>query len=300
MSSSSRAATKPPAPIFNRLNEIEDRFGRYTRATNGRHRGFGGTSSRWGGRMIPIAHGDASERAHVGLSAWPFSLDELSGHEAEIERIFKVAPGSFERLDGEKTSRPAHSRPRTHACPALGQMSELHALQSRNPARRRTATVVGDRHPARRDGLRFRAGPRPGAAQERHGPQPRRALVAREGGPLHLAAGTIETTRLLLLLDAASDHRAFEGCEVLGRYFQDHLKAESPRSAGGMRRPPTACSGIASSPARAATCISNWRDRPRSGTASPAPSPMSPWIWPPVRSPTSRRSRTPCSGGRST
>ena len=39
------------------------------------------------------------------------------------------------------------------------------------------------------------------------------------------AAGTIETTRLLLWLNATSDGRAFEGCRVLGRYFQDHLKA---------------------------------------------------------------------------
>jgi choline dehydrogenase-like flavoprotein len=40
------------------------------------------------------------------------------------------------------------------------------------------------------------------------------------------AAGTIETTRLLLLLDRQSDARAFESCDALGRYFQDHLDAQ--------------------------------------------------------------------------
>src|SRR5690606_35128840 len=45
-------------------------------------------------------------------------------------------------------------------------------------------------------------------------------------GQFILAAGTIETTRLLLLLDAASGGRAFGSCNALGRYFQDHLKAD--------------------------------------------------------------------------
>jgi choline dehydrogenase-like flavoprotein len=41
-----------------------------------------------------------------------------------------------------------------------------------------------------------------------------------------IAGGTIESTRLLLLLDAATEGRAFRGCRVLGRYFQDHLGAK--------------------------------------------------------------------------
>jgi choline dehydrogenase-like flavoprotein len=38
-----------------------------------------------------------------------------------------------------------------------------------------------------------------------------------------LCAGAIETTRLLLLLDRQFDNRIFAGCEVLGRYFHDHV-----------------------------------------------------------------------------
>jgi choline dehydrogenase-like flavoprotein len=44
-----------------------------------------------------------------------------------------------------------------------------------------------------------------------------------------LAAGTFETTRLLLLLDELTDRRAFSGCNALGRYFIDHLKIEAGR-----------------------------------------------------------------------
>jgi choline dehydrogenase-like flavoprotein len=44
-----------------------------------------------------------------------------------------------------------------------------------------------------------------------------------------LAAGTFETTRLLLLLDELTDRRAFSGCSALGRYFNDHLKIVAGR-----------------------------------------------------------------------
>ena len=41
-----------------------------------------------------------------------------------------------------------------------------------------------------------------------------------------LSAGTIETTRLLLLMDRGADNRIFGKASVLGHYFQDHLKLE--------------------------------------------------------------------------
>ena len=44
-----------------------------------------------------------------------------------------------------------------------------------------------------------------------------------------LAAGTLETTKLLLQLDELTEGRAFSGCEALGRYFNDHLKIEAGR-----------------------------------------------------------------------
>jgi hypothetical protein len=44
-----------------------------------------------------------------------------------------------------------------------------------------------------------------------------------------LAAGTFETTRLLLQLDELTDGRAFSECDALGRYFNDHLKIEAGR-----------------------------------------------------------------------
>jgi hypothetical protein len=44
-----------------------------------------------------------------------------------------------------------------------------------------------------------------------------------------LAAGTFETTRLLLQLDELTDGLAFSECDALDRYFNDHLKIEAGR-----------------------------------------------------------------------
>jgi choline dehydrogenase-like flavoprotein len=53
----------------------------------------------------------------------------------------------------------------------------------------------------------------------------RRALRVR-ADEFVIAAGTVETTRLLLLLDRSSSHHAFRDCAVLGRCFQEHLKMD--------------------------------------------------------------------------
>src|SRR5690606_32466334 len=40
------------------LNTIDDPTGRYDRELTGRYRGLGGSSTRWGGRIIPISPHD--------------------------------------------------------------------------------------------------------------------------------------------------------------------------------------------------------------------------------------------------
>ena len=211
----------------NRLNEIDDPTARYTRATTGRHRGLGGTSSRWGGRMIPISENDTSERPYISAPAWPFPLGDLTKYEEEIEALFGVAAGSHEDIPSEML---ASSRtfpkgqpslvPRWAKCPSFKHcnIATLLAeeLQTSNSIDIWVeATVCGfelDREAGRLVGL---------AARDFAG-----HTLRVKADRFVLAAGTIETTRLLLLLDEASDNRIFDNCHALGRYFQDHLKAQ--------------------------------------------------------------------------
>src|SRR5690606_13576394 len=52
-------------PEIHALNEIDDPSGRYARELTGRYRGLGGSSSRWGGRMIPLSSAESGLRDHV-------------------------------------------------------------------------------------------------------------------------------------------------------------------------------------------------------------------------------------------
>lgn len=215
------------ADDVNRLNEIDDPAGRYTRATTGRYRGLGGTSSRWGGRMIPVGDHDTSARPHISAPEWPFPVHDLSKYEDEIQALFGVASGSFEDIPHGRnakerafpTGEPSLT-PRWAKCPSFKHCNiatlladEMRSLQTLEIWL--DATVCDfelDRETGRLAGVTAR------------GLSAHTLQVNAER--FVFAAGTIETTRLLLLLDEASEERAFEGCNVLGRYFQDHLKAE--------------------------------------------------------------------------
>lgn len=216
-----------PSDPANELNEVDDPPGRYTRGRNGRHRGLGGTSSRWGGRMVPVSLHDVAARPHVAQPAWAVDMSRFDSYEPEIERLFRIAGGSYEQLPpasggGSRTFPVSDTTlvPRWAKVPRFKNCNIATLLQEELRSSPDIgiwlgATVCGfdlDRETGRL-----------------------RGLVARSlsGNELHvradhfiLAAGSIETTRLLLLLDAQSDDRAFADCQVLGRYFQDHLKAE--------------------------------------------------------------------------
>ena len=209
----------------NLLNEIDDPNGLYGRSLSGRHRGLGGTSSRWGGRMIPISEHEAEARDYIAQPEWPMQLNNLAEYEDEIERLFGVAPGTHEDIPAERMKRvfpkgEVSLSPRWAKCPSFKRCNVATVLKGELASQKNLeiwldATVCG-----------FEVDRTSGRLA---------AITARNfgGGELKVradqfivAAGTIESTRLLLLLDAASEHRAFAGCDALGRYFQDHLKAE--------------------------------------------------------------------------
>lgn len=209
------------------LNEIDDPAGRYSRALTGRYRGLGGTSSRWGGRMIPMNGHDTGERMHVSQPAWPFPTAQLDSYHREIEEIFGVGPGSHESIAGEGDgaagaflSSEATLTPRWAKCPSFKHCNVATLLRDELKGMRNVDIWLGAtvcEFELDRDAGRLSAV----VARDFSGKR-----LAVRADRFIFAAGTIETTRLLLLLDAASQGRAFGRCEALGRYFQDHLKAE--------------------------------------------------------------------------
>ena len=212
---------------IHRLNEIEDTSGHYTRALTGRYRGLGGTSGRWGGRMLPISKHDAEARQHLSLPDWPFKLDQLDAYEPEIEKLFGTGSDSYDVLAVPEAgvadpfrADMASLTPKWAKCPSFKRCNIATILKDelrrmRNIEIWLDATVCG--FELDRIGGRLKA-------VTACNFQGRKMTV--EAEEFVFTAGTIETTRLLLLLDQASEKRAFARCDALGRYFQDHLKAE--------------------------------------------------------------------------
>ncbi|MPR13359.1 FAD-dependent oxidoreductase [Microvirga tunisiensis] len=214
-------------PEIQRLNEIEDLNGSYKWPVTGRARGLGGTSSLWGGRIISLSQQEAESVCHPSLSGWPFSTSELEAYRPEIERVFKLDHSSFEEDILGDLDRRCHfpSADPDVTCRwikwATFKRGNLTALlkselqQAKNIDIWLGATVCGlDYDEASGRLLAIQA-----SSLEGH-----RVIV--RANEFVFAAGTIETTRLLLLLDEASGKRAFHRCRVLGRYFQDHLDAQ--------------------------------------------------------------------------
>ncbi|WP_173087969.1 GMC family oxidoreductase [Devosia sp. 1635] len=214
-------------PAIHELNDIDDAGGGYGRAMTGRYRGLGGSSSRWGGRMIPIAGFDQGAREHVDQPEWPVAPHILRRYQQELEALFGVGHDSFDELD---TRAPGSAgllidtgedfMTRWAKCPTFKRCNIISILgreirSNPNITVWLNATVWGFDLDTEAGKLRAIT------AKSLYGHE----LTVR-AEEFALAAGTIESTRLLLLLDAASGNRAFERTEALGRYFQDHLKAE--------------------------------------------------------------------------
>lgn len=213
-----------PDAAHDALNAVEDVAGFYSGAQAGRTRALGGTSSLWGGRMLPLTADDMAARPELGLPAWPIAPADLAPYGTEIERLFGVddltfgggflgeagRPDAFPRADPDFLPRWPKWPDFRRCNLAILLRSELERADGAEIWTDATVRdVVLDRETGRL------------AAVEAASLSGRRLTVLADR--FVLCAGTIETTRLLLWLDARSDGRAFAGTAALGRYFQDHL-----------------------------------------------------------------------------
>ncbi|WP_224406179.1 FAD-dependent oxidoreductase [Afifella sp. IM 167] len=212
------------------LNEVESSSGEYQGARLGRRRGLGGTSAEWGGRLIPLTPHDMSERAYIDGPAWPVSWARLQQFSEEICQLLDVAAPKDVAHDKTLKKHAFYDQDIVLRQPAIVPMrarnifSALHRRVRRKENLRTVldATVTGfvlDRERGVVNGVR---------ARSRTG----REMVVK-ADQFVLAAGALESTRLLLLLDRLADGRPFASCQALGRYFQDHLVVDLGQVIGG-------------------------------------------------------------------
>ncbi len=214
-------------PSDDSLNEIDHASRNYDGALRSRGRALGGTSLLWAGKMIPLSREDTLCRPYLDLQGWPFDVRELDHYQAEIESLMGVDRKPYEgeiieeldpggllpREDGDFKCRwPKRPSDANHNLAHVfrNQIEELDNLEIWLGATVSVFHFAEDRETIRSVTAVSRGG---------------KALQVTADRFL-IAAGTLESTRLLLLADRQSNHAITRDCDVLGRYFNDHLGLE--------------------------------------------------------------------------
>ncbi len=203
-----------PDPIFSEVTFGESVYGG---AIDGRARCLGGASVKWGGALIPFERRDLVAKPSLGHIGWPIEYDDLSRHIETVEEIFAVRHGTYD-APGSGPLRAAEGfAPREAKWPTFKRrnVAQLHRTEIEREGGVDVwlnATVSGFEVEGDRV-VRL-------SAVNGHG---RSVFVT--ANDVVIAAGAIESTRLLLLLDRATNGAAVLGRRHLGRYLQDHLSA---------------------------------------------------------------------------
>ena len=204
------------------LNRILCEAQPYRGAVMGRARGLGGTSTRWGGALLPFQREDLGARPFLGLDAWPVRFDAVASFITDVERLFGIDELSYD----EGFIARSRERLPTGDQDILLRFAKWPPFRKRNIATLLRSRLVRDPRimvwlnaTATHFDIEGAAGRIAGVgATARSG----RKLTARAREYV-ICAGAIEATRLLLLLRRQSGGYAFSGCYALGRGFHDHV-----------------------------------------------------------------------------
>lgn len=197
------------------LNKVVQGGQEYIGAAEGRFRGLGGTSTRWGGALLPYLPNDLEEHPCGWHDGWGLGAAELEPFLPAIEEAFGVESGTYE---GPQYQRFLSSfQPRLPKWPVFKNRSTAniyrHQIKSDSQITVWTDATVTN--------LKLGAGQVAGVIARGTGGK-ELEVAARH---VAIAAGAIETTRLLLLFNRAYGGALFTPDSPLGKGFHDHLSA---------------------------------------------------------------------------
>ena len=190
------------------LNEVLQTRADYAGAALGRFRCLGGTSTRWGGALIPFTRADGR------AAEWPIEIDGVLDYVPKVEALFGLSAGPY-------AAAGVLRGPGLDFC---ARAAKWPSFKNRN-----VATILADKL---RGSQKLKVWINATATDFQVMRSCLSTVTARSvsGGELRviatevvIAAGAIETTRLLLLLDQQNGHALFEPDGQLGRFFSDHL-----------------------------------------------------------------------------
>lgn len=205
------------------LNEVVQAGQIYGGAEDGRFRCLGGTSTRWGGAMLPFESADLTTHPPGWDVDWPLQLQELTAYFDRVERLFALPEGSYKsEWNAYKAGSRSGFQIRSAKWPSFRMRNVTHVLRQ---------LWAGDARPEiwlNATAIEFDLGEE-GTVRSVRAVSPGGRKLTVSTRCVAITAGAIESTRLLLLLDRGQAGRVFGANGPLGRYFNDHLSAECCR-----------------------------------------------------------------------
>lgn len=179
------------------------------------HRGLGGASNLWGGRCVPLEPIDFEIRPGILHSGWPIGISDIAGYLPQACTYIGCGEPVFENRQSDFPDSDADfSFARLERWSKQPRFDVMYARTLReNPLidLRLRATVTG---------MTFESDGRVATIRVR-GPGDSAASV--KARAIVLAAGGLETTRLLLAAQADAPERFGGDAGPLGRYYMGHL-----------------------------------------------------------------------------
>ncbi len=194
-----------------------------------RRRMLGGTTSIWGGRCIPMSKDDFIQRPDLGRAGWPIAYEEVAQFYPAALDMLEAGAYEFEAADAFPGKPAALGPARSGEGLVLDQIERFSPPTdlARTYARELEASsnikilveaacveVLTDSTGDKVEGLALRAGGK---------------LFKVKARQIVIAAGGLETPRLLLWSRRAKKCGLGNECDQLGRYYMTHYAGELGR-----------------------------------------------------------------------
>jgi choline dehydrogenase-like flavoprotein len=210
-------------PEIDALNGIDNPGANYPALVN-RMRGLGGTSLLWAGKLLPLSPGDTAPRPYLDLGGWPFDVAELDGYRDEIETLMGVDGQSYEEDVSGRVDRGSYL-PRGDADfmlrwpkrPTAANHNLAHVLREQIATLENVEIWLGATV------AEFQGDPDSGRITSLRAVNHAGNSLRVAASHFLIAAGALESTRLLLIADRQLNAPISGRSDVLGRYFNDHL-----------------------------------------------------------------------------
>ncbi len=190
-----------------------------TRAT-----GFGGSTSQWHGSCRPLDDVDFQVRDWVPFSGWPFPRSHLEPFYVRAQAVCQIGPFTYDARDWADATSPS--------LPLRPGRVDTHIVQISRPARFGTIYRSAIRHAPNITTLFYGSAVSLETTDDaRLATHLRVATLQGKGFTIAarvfiLAAGGIETPRLLLLSRTRRPTGLGNDHDLVGRFFMDHLRLE--------------------------------------------------------------------------